>query len=95
MRKEAKRIRALVIRRFVRSVSRLKSEKGTEDALLKNQRQARSLEEIHAMKGLTLSHWCVVFRRFWTRLKNGWQMQLECPSFLQEFWIEDGSSAFS
>ncbi|KAI5935148.1 Serum response factor-binding protein 1 [Manis javanica] len=51
VRKEVKRIRALVIRKLVRSVSRLKSKKGAEDALLKNQRQAqRLLEEICAMK---------------------------------------------
>ncbi|KAI5934685.1 Serum response factor-binding protein 1 [Manis javanica] len=53
MRKEVKRVRVLVIRKLVRSVSRLKSKKGTEDALLKNQRRAqRLLEEIHAMKEL-------------------------------------------
>ncbi|XP_001503390.2 serum response factor-binding protein 1 [Equus caballus] len=53
MRKEVKRIRVLVIRKLVRSVGRLKSKKGTEDALLKNQRRAqRLLEEIHAMKEL-------------------------------------------
>ncbi|XP_020754627.2 serum response factor-binding protein 1 isoform X2 [Odocoileus virginianus] len=51
MRKEVKRIRVLVIRKLVRSVGRLKSKKGTEDALLKNQRRAqRLLEEIRAMK---------------------------------------------
>ncbi|XP_073932659.1 serum response factor-binding protein 1 [Castor canadensis] len=53
MRKEVKRIRVLVIRKLVRSLSRLKSKKGTEEALLKNQRRAqRLLEEIHAMKEL-------------------------------------------
>ncbi|XP_051019098.1 serum response factor-binding protein 1 [Acomys russatus] len=53
MRKEVKRIRVLVIRKLVRSVSRLKSKKGTEDALLKNQRRIqRLLEEIQAMKEL-------------------------------------------
>ncbi|XP_014652024.1 PREDICTED: serum response factor-binding protein 1 [Ceratotherium simum simum] len=53
MRKEVKRIRVLVIRKLVRSVGRLKSKKGNEDALLKNQRRAqRLLEEIHAMKEL-------------------------------------------
>ncbi|XP_031221528.1 serum response factor-binding protein 1 isoform X2 [Mastomys coucha] len=53
MRKEVKRIRVLVIRKLVRSVGRLKSKKGTEDALLKNQRRAqRMLEEIRAMKEL-------------------------------------------
>ncbi|XP_037657825.1 serum response factor-binding protein 1 [Choloepus didactylus] len=53
LRKEVKRIRVLVIRKLVRSVARLKSKKGTEDALLKNQRRAqRLLEEIHAMKEL-------------------------------------------
>ncbi|XP_036060751.1 serum response factor-binding protein 1 [Onychomys torridus] len=53
MRKEVKRVRVLVIRKLVRSVGRLKSKKGTEDALLKNQRRAqRLLEEIHAMKEL-------------------------------------------
>ncbi|XP_016045577.2 serum response factor-binding protein 1 [Erinaceus europaeus] len=53
MRKDVKRIRVLVIRKLVRSVARLKSKKGSEDALLKNQRRAqRLLEEIHAMKEL-------------------------------------------
>ncbi|KAG8516723.1 Serum response factor-binding protein 1 [Galemys pyrenaicus] len=53
MRKDVKRIRVLVIRKLVRSVSRLKSKKGTEDAVSKNQRRAqRLLEEIHAMKEL-------------------------------------------
>ncbi|XP_010844586.1 PREDICTED: serum response factor-binding protein 1 [Bison bison bison] len=53
MRKEVKRIRVLVIRKLVRSVGRLKSKKGSEDALLKNQRRAqRLLEEIRAMKEL-------------------------------------------
>ncbi|XP_023571091.1 serum response factor-binding protein 1 [Octodon degus] len=53
MRKEVKRIRVLIIRKLVRSVVRLKSKKGTDDALLKNQRRAqRLLEEIHAMKEL-------------------------------------------
>ncbi|XP_015105214.2 serum response factor-binding protein 1 [Vicugna pacos] len=53
MRKEVKRIRVLVIRKLVRSVDRLKSKKGTKDAVLKNQRRAqRLLEEIHAMKEL-------------------------------------------
>ncbi|XP_012583165.1 PREDICTED: serum response factor-binding protein 1 [Condylura cristata] len=53
MRKDVKRIRVLVIRKLVRSVSRLKLKKGTEDALSKNQRRAqRLLEEIHAMKEL-------------------------------------------
>ncbi|KAL6091371.1 hypothetical protein STEG23_030324 [Scotinomys teguina] len=53
MRKEVKRIRVLVIRKLVRSVGRLNSKKGSEDALLKNQRRAqRLLKEIHAMKEL-------------------------------------------
>ncbi|XP_075397548.1 serum response factor-binding protein 1 isoform X2 [Tenrec ecaudatus] len=53
MRRDVKRIRVLVIRKLVRSVSRLKTKKGPEDALLKNQRRAqRLLEEIHAMKEL-------------------------------------------
>nr|XP_044987118.1 serum response factor-binding protein 1 isoform X2 [Jaculus jaculus] len=53
MRKEVKRIRVLVIRKLVRSVGRLKSKKGSEDALVKNQKRAqRLLEEIHAMKEL-------------------------------------------
>ncbi|XP_049729548.1 serum response factor-binding protein 1 isoform X1 [Elephas maximus indicus] len=53
MRKEVKRIRVLVIRKLVRSVGKLKSKKGTEDAVLKNQRRAqRLLEEIRAMKEL-------------------------------------------
>ncbi|XP_005409343.1 PREDICTED: serum response factor-binding protein 1 [Chinchilla lanigera] len=53
MRKEVRRTRVLIIRKLVRSVGRLRSRKGTEDALLKNQRRAqRLLEEIHAMKEL-------------------------------------------
>ncbi|KAL1773860.1 serum response factor-binding protein 1 [Sigmodon hispidus] len=53
MRTEVKRIRVLVIRKLVRNIGRLKSRKGNEDALLKNERRAqRLLEEIHAMKKL-------------------------------------------
>ncbi|KAM9094730.1 serum response factor-binding protein 1 isoform X1 [Sarcophilus harrisii] len=51
MRKEVKRTRVLVIRRLTRHLAKLKSKKGTEDILSKNQRRIqRLLEEIHAMK---------------------------------------------
>ncbi|XP_044518138.1 serum response factor-binding protein 1 [Gracilinanus agilis] len=51
MRKEVKRTRVLVIRRLTRHITKLKSKKGTEDTLVKNQRRTqRLLEEIHAMK---------------------------------------------
>ncbi|XP_020865171.1 serum response factor-binding protein 1 [Phascolarctos cinereus] len=51
MRKEVKRTRVLVIRRLTRRITKLKSKKGTEDILSKNQRRTqRLLEEIHAMK---------------------------------------------
>ncbi|XP_016279231.1 serum response factor-binding protein 1 isoform X2 [Monodelphis domestica] len=51
MRKEVKRTRVLVIRRLTRHIAKLKSKKGTEDTLVKNQRRTqRLLEEIHAMK---------------------------------------------
>ncbi|XP_036597750.1 serum response factor-binding protein 1 [Trichosurus vulpecula] len=51
LRKEVKRTRVLVIRRLTRHLAKLKSKKGTEDLLSKNQRRTqRLLEEIHAMK---------------------------------------------
>ncbi|XP_068943929.1 serum response factor-binding protein 1 isoform X2 [Petaurus breviceps papuanus] len=51
MRKEVKRTRVLVIRKLTRHLAKLKSKKGTEDLLSKNQRRTqRLLEEIHAMK---------------------------------------------
>ncbi|XP_043835196.1 serum response factor-binding protein 1 isoform X2 [Dromiciops gliroides] len=53
MRKEVKRTRVLVIRRLTRHLAKLKSKKGTEDILSKNQRRIqRLLEEIHAMKDI-------------------------------------------
>uniref|UniRef100_A0A8D0GPV0 Serum response factor binding protein 1 n=1 Tax=Sphenodon punctatus TaxID=8508 RepID=A0A8D0GPV0_SPHPU len=51
MRKEVKKARVLTIRRLTRHIAKLKSKKGTEDAILKNKKRAqRLLEEIHAMK---------------------------------------------
>ncbi|XP_069481667.1 serum response factor-binding protein 1 [Ambystoma mexicanum] len=53
MRKEVKKIRVLTIRKLTRHLSKLKSKKGTEEDLLRNQRRVqRLLEEIHAMKDL-------------------------------------------
>ncbi|KAK1880656.1 Serum response factor-binding protein 1 [Dissostichus eleginoides] len=54
MRKEVKRVRALIFRKMTRQVAALKKKKGTEMAMEKNQRRAaRLLEEVHAMKGLS------------------------------------------
>ncbi|XP_042309252.1 serum response factor-binding protein 1 isoform X2 [Sceloporus undulatus] len=51
MRKEVKKVRVLTIRRLTRHIAKLKSKKGTEDAVLKNHKRVqRLLEEIHAMK---------------------------------------------
>ncbi|XP_068431757.1 serum response factor-binding protein 1 [Clinocottus analis] len=53
MRKEVKRVRALVIRKLTRQMAALKKRKGKELAVESNQRRAgRLLEEIHAMKTL-------------------------------------------
>ncbi|XP_034747339.1 serum response factor-binding protein 1 [Etheostoma cragini] len=54
MRKEVKRVRALVIRKLTRQMSALKKKKGTDVEIERNQRRAaRLLDEIHAMKVLT------------------------------------------
>lgn len=51
MRKEVKKIRVLTIRKLTRHLAKLKSKKGTQEVILRNQRRAqRLLEEIHAMK---------------------------------------------
>uniref|UniRef100_A0ACB8ER41 Serum response factor-binding protein 1 n=1 Tax=Sphaerodactylus townsendi TaxID=933632 RepID=A0ACB8ER41_9SAUR len=51
MRREVKKARVLTIRKLTRHIAKLKSKKGTEDAVLKNHKRAqRLLEEIHAMK---------------------------------------------
>ncbi|XP_037120683.1 serum response factor-binding protein 1 isoform X9 [Syngnathus acus] len=53
MRKEVKRVRALLSRKIIRQIAQLKKKKGTEVAVEKNQKKAaRLLEEIHAMKSL-------------------------------------------
>ncbi|XP_034016484.1 serum response factor-binding protein 1 isoform X1 [Thalassophryne amazonica] len=53
MRKEVKRVRALIIRKLTRQISALKKKKGNEKEVERNQRRAdRLLEEIHAMKTL-------------------------------------------
>ncbi|XP_076016058.1 serum response factor-binding protein 1 [Genypterus blacodes] len=53
MRKEVKRVRALLIRKLTRQISALKKKKGKEMEVERNQRRAtRLLEEIHAMKAL-------------------------------------------
>ncbi|KAF1381353.1 hypothetical protein PFLUV_G00153050 [Perca fluviatilis] len=54
MRKEVKRVRALVIRKLTRQMSALKKKKGTDMEIERNQRRAtRLLDEIHAMKVLS------------------------------------------
>lgn len=54
MRKEVKRVRALIIRKLTRQTAALKRKKGKEADIERNQRRAaRLLEEIHAMKTLT------------------------------------------
>lgn len=53
MRKEVKRVRALIIRRLTRQIAVLKKKKGKDIEVERNQRRAaRLLEEIHAIKGL-------------------------------------------
>lgn len=53
MRKEVKRVRALIIRKLTRQIGSLKKKKGKEAEIERNQRRAaRLLEEIHAMKVL-------------------------------------------
>lgn len=53
MRKEVKRVRALIIRKLTRQTAALKRKKGKEADIERNQRRAaRLLEEIHAMKVL-------------------------------------------
>lgn len=53
MRKEVKRLRALIIRKLTRQISALKKKKGKETEVERNQRRAtRLLEEIHALKSL-------------------------------------------
>lgn len=53
MRKEVKRVRALIIRKLTRQIGKLKKKKGKEADVERNQRRAgRLLEEIHAMKVL-------------------------------------------
>lgn len=53
MRKEVKRVRALIIRKLTRQIGALKKKKGNEMAIERNQRRAaRLLQEIHAMKVL-------------------------------------------
>ncbi|XP_042362578.1 serum response factor-binding protein 1 [Plectropomus leopardus] len=54
MRKEVKRVRALIIRKLLRQNGALKKKKGKDAELERNQRRAaRLLEEIHAMKVLS------------------------------------------
>ncbi|KAG8005057.1 Serum response factor-binding protein 1 [Nibea albiflora] len=54
MRKEVKRVRALIIRKLTRQIGALKKKKGKEAEIERNQRRAdRLLGEIHAMKVLS------------------------------------------
>ncbi|KAM8841214.1 serum response factor-binding protein 1 isoform 1-T2 [Spinachia spinachia] len=54
MRKEVKRVRALIIRKATRQMGALKKKKGKAVEVEKNQRRvARLLEEVHAMKALS------------------------------------------
>lgn len=54
MRKEVKRVRALIIRKLTRQIGSLKKKKGKDQEIERNQRRAtRLLEEIHAMKALS------------------------------------------
>lgn len=54
MRKEVKRVKALIIRKLTRQIGKLRKKKGKEAEIEKNQRRAaRLLEEIHAMKCLS------------------------------------------
>lgn len=53
LRKEVKRVRVLIIRKLTRHIGALKKKKGKEMEIERNQqRAARLLEEIHAMKAL-------------------------------------------
>ncbi|XP_018426586.1 PREDICTED: serum response factor-binding protein 1 [Nanorana parkeri] len=53
MRKDVKKVKVLTIRKLTRNISKLKSKKGTEELIQKNQRRAqRLLEEIHTIKKL-------------------------------------------
>ncbi|XP_008298705.1 serum response factor-binding protein 1 [Stegastes partitus] len=53
MRKEVKRVRALIIRKLTRQIAALKKKKGKEVEIERNQRRAaRLLEEVHAIKNL-------------------------------------------
>ncbi|XP_073480779.1 serum response factor-binding protein 1 isoform X2 [Aquarana catesbeiana] len=53
MRKDVKKVKVLTIRRLTRNLSKLKSKKGKEELIQKNQRRAqRLLEEIHTIKKL-------------------------------------------
>ncbi|XP_070702564.1 serum response factor-binding protein 1 [Pempheris klunzingeri] len=54
MRKEVKRVRALIIRKMTRQIGALKKKKGKEGEIERNQRRAaRLLEELHTMKLLS------------------------------------------
>nr|XP_046274526.1 serum response factor-binding protein 1 isoform X2 [Scatophagus argus] len=54
MRKEVKRVRALIIRKLTRQIGTLKKKKGKEAEIERNQRRvSRLLEEIHVMKTLS------------------------------------------
>lgn len=54
MRKEVKRVRALVIRKLTRQIAALRKKKGKDTEIERNQRRAaRLLEELHAMKVLS------------------------------------------
>ncbi|XP_072226304.1 serum response factor-binding protein 1 [Leuresthes tenuis] len=54
MRKEVKRVRALIIRKLTRQIAALKKKKGNETEVERNQRRAaRLLEEVHSMKNLS------------------------------------------
>lgn len=53
MRKEVKRVKALIIRKLTRQIAALKKKKGNEAETGRNQRRAaRLLEEVHSMKKL-------------------------------------------
>uniref|UniRef100_A0A087XHA3 Serum response factor-binding protein 1 n=1 Tax=Poecilia formosa TaxID=48698 RepID=A0A087XHA3_POEFO len=54
MRKEVKRVKALIIRKLTRQIVALKKKKGKEAEMERNQRRAeRLLEEVHSMKKLS------------------------------------------
>uniref|UniRef100_A0A3P9HIR0 Serum response factor-binding protein 1 n=1 Tax=Oryzias latipes TaxID=8090 RepID=A0A3P9HIR0_ORYLA len=53
MRKEVKRVRALIIRKLARQIAALKKKKGKDTEIERHQRRAaRLLEEVHIMKSL-------------------------------------------